>query len=173
MNQEQNPQLRAATNADASAVQSLVFSVLTEYGLIPDPEGTDVDLCDLESSYRGRGGAFGVLEAAGGRILGCVGLLPLDQGTCELRKMYLLPEARGRGLGRRLLEASLRKAKEMGFHRVVLESATVLKEAISLYERYGFKPYTPEHMSKRCNRAYSLDLAGYSSAQGGGERPNS
>ena len=155
----QNVRLRAAKNGDARAIRRLVFAVLKEYGLAPDPHGTDADLRDIESNYHRRGGAFDVLEERNGRLVGCVGLFPLDADTCELRKMYLVPSARGCGLGRRLLDAALTKARELGFHRVSLETASVLKEAISLYARYGFKPYTPDHMSKRCNQAYFLDLS--------------
>jgi putative acetyltransferase len=159
MCQPRDAQLRPATNADSPAVRDLVFAALREYGLSPDPDGTDADLRDIESSYPRRGGAFDVLEASHGRILGCVGLYPLGVETCELRKMYLAPGARGCGLGRRLLDAALTTAKKLGFRFVTLETASVLKEAIALYTRYGFKPYTPDHMSKRCNQAYALDLS--------------
>jgi putative acetyltransferase len=151
--------LRCAENGDGPAIQRLVFAVLEEYGLAPDPVDTDADLRDIESGYQRPGGAFHVLEEPGGRILGCVGLFPIDRATCELRKMYLAREARGRGLGRRLLDSALAKAKDLGFQRVALETASVLVEAIALYKAYGFVRYAPEHMSKRCNEAYSLDLS--------------
>jgi GNAT superfamily N-acetyltransferase len=151
--------LRPAGNEDARAIQRLVFAVLREYGLAPDPDGTDADLRDIELNYSRRGGAFEVLEEHNGRVVGCFGLFPLDARTCELRKMYLARESRGHGLGRRLLESALNKAAELGFRRISLETASVLKEAISLYTRYGFRPYSPDHMSKRCNQAYFLDLS--------------
>ena len=149
---------RKATNADADSIRDLVFSVLREYRLEPDPDGTDADLLDIERNYHTRGGVFDVLEDTTGRIVGTVALLPIDASTCELRKMYLAPETRGRGAGTRLLEHALRRASELGFRRVVLETASTLKEAIALYTRYGFRPYQPPHLSKRCNSAYLLDL---------------
>jgi len=57
-----------------------------------------------------------------------------------------------------LLEDALAKARQLGFARITLETASVLKEAIRLYESYGFKPYTPDHLSRRCDQAYVLDL---------------
>ncbi len=96
-------QLRPATNADAPAVRELVFDILREYGLKPDPACTDADLADLEASYHRRGGTFDVLIDASGAILGSVGLYPHEGGSVELRKMYIQRSARGRGLGRRLL----------------------------------------------------------------------
>ncbi len=92
--------VRPATNADGERVRTLVFAVLEEFGLRPDPAGTDADLEDIEASYTARGGLFEVLEDEGGRLVGTTGLYRLDAETCELRKMYFLPELRGRGAGR-------------------------------------------------------------------------
>ena len=72
--------------------------------------------------------------------------------------MYMRRDSRGKGLGRRLLEDALTRARESGFRRITLETASVLKEAIGLYESYGFVPYRPEHLSARCDQAYVLDL---------------
>lgn len=152
------PRLRPATNADCEAVQRLVFAVLAEYGLKPDPACTDVDLADLERSYLARGGVFHVLQEQDGSIVGSYGLYPTEPGVCELRKMYLHQNCRGKGLGRRLLEDALTHAKELGFDRVTLETASVLKEAIRLYERYGFRRCKAAHLSCRCDQAYALDL---------------
>ena len=148
--------LRPATNADAAAVRDVIFAVLREYELTPDPAGTDADLGDIEASYGG--GIFDVLEDEDGTIVGTVGLHRIDDATCELRKMYLAREARGRGLGKRLLDHALARARALGFRRVVLETATVLREAIAMYRRRGFTRYVPATMSKRCNEAYALDL---------------
>jgi len=153
------PQFRNATNADAARIRDIVFSVLEEYGLAPDPASTDSDLEDIEGNYHRRGGAFEVVVARG-EVVGCAGLYPVDSTTCELRKMYLLPQCRGEGLGKQILERFLKRARELGFSRMVLETASVLEEAISLYRRYGFKPFQPEHLSARCDQAYELQLDG-------------
>jgi putative acetyltransferase len=151
-------QLRPATNADAAAVRALVYGILREYGFTPDPEGTDADLADLESSYLRGGGTFEVLAEASGRVVGTVGLFPLDSGRCELRKMYLEAALRGRGLGKRLLRHAVARARELGFTRIELETATVLEVARRMYESFGFRPFTPCQMPSRCDRAYYLDL---------------
>jgi GNAT superfamily N-acetyltransferase len=148
--------LRAATNRDGQAVTELVVNVLTEYGLPPDPGATDADLSDLEGYYAG--GAFAVLVDANGVLLGCVGLGAIDSTTCDLRKMYLRKDVRGQGLGRRLLEHALDRARTLGFERVTLETASVLTDAVRLYTWYGFKPYPTAHLSCRCDQAYILDL---------------
>ena len=115
---------------DAPAVRAVVFAVLEEYGLSPSPASTDKDLDDIIASYGGRGGLFRVIASPTGAVVGCGGLYPIDSTEVEIRKMYLLKEARGRGLGRMLLNDLIAAARERGFERVVAETASVLREAI-------------------------------------------
>lgn len=152
------PKLRLADNKDSESIARLVFEVLREYGLKPDPASTDADLKDIESSYFQRGGTFLVLEEKDDSIVGAYGLYPMENQTCELRKMYLHKAYRGKGLGKFLLEDALSRARQFGFREVVLETASVLKEAIALYKSYGFVEYTPDHLSSRCDQAYTLAL---------------
>jgi putative acetyltransferase len=158
MPNESWPRLRPADNKDCEDVARLVYGVLEEYGLKPDPACTDADIKDIESSYFGRGGTFFVLEAEDGSIVGAYGLYPIDEQTCELRKMYLHKAHRGKGLGKFLLEDALSKARQLGFEKMILETASVLKEAIALYKSYGFKEFMPDHLSSRCDQAYRLEL---------------
>jgi putative acetyltransferase len=155
---------RAAAPGDHPAIRAVVCAVLAEYGLALDPADTDADLQDVISSYAGRGGSFRVLVSPAGEIVGCGGLYPLDERQAEIRKMYLLPEARGRGLGRRLLQELVEEARAGGFERVVLETASVLKEAISLYRSFGFVPLERAHLASRCDQAYVLALSGEAGA---------
>ena len=152
------PRLRPANNKDCEKVTELVYNILKEYNLKPDPASTDADIEDIEYSYFGQGGTFYVLEEEDGSIIGAYGLYPVEKQTCELRKMYLHSAYRGKGLGKLLLESALSKARQMGFKRVVLETASVLREAIGLYKSYGFVEYRPEHLSSRCDQAYLLEL---------------
>lgn len=149
--------IRPATNADSDNVKSVVFSVLKEYGLSPDSNSTDKDLDAIEESYFLNGGFFGVVELDN-EIIATLGIHKIDKDTCELRKMYCLPEHRGKGLGKRLIEFALTKAKALGYNHVILETASPLKEAIGLYKKYGFREYCPEHLSSRCDQAFELYL---------------
>jgi putative acetyltransferase len=74
--------------------------------------------------------------AGGGGIYPSDGL-PVD--TCELVKMYLLPQGRGMGLGRKLIEKCLEFAAHAGYRRVYLESMPELKQALKVYEKFGFE----------------------------------
>ena len=151
-------ELRPAGNHDRPAVERLVFGTLREFNLAPDPADTDADLRDIEAAYKKRGGCFEVLVTDTGEIVGTVGLYPISKSTCELRKMYLDKSIRGQGHGGRLLEHAMARARELGFTRVILETANVLKAAVALYERHGFKEYVADHKSCRCDRTYYLDV---------------
>jgi putative acetyltransferase len=150
--------LRSATNDDREGVKNLVFGVLREFGLEPDSSTTDADLDDIEGGYIQRGGMFEVIEQDGRLLVGSVGIYPLDAQNCELRKMYLAASMRSRGLGKLLLERALNFAREMGFRSVILETASVLKDAIALYERYGFRPVESAHLASRADQAFILYL---------------
>ena len=158
MTENRWPRLRPANNKDCEKVTELVYNILKEYNLKPDPAVTDADIKDIEHSYFARGGTFYVLEEKNGSIIGAYGLYSVDRQTCELRKMYLYSSYRGKGLGKLLLEDALSKARQIGFKRMTLETASVLKEAISLYKSYGFVEYQPEHLSSRCDQAFILEL---------------
>lgn len=149
--------IRQAFNNDAAGIQKVVFDALVEYGLSPDPNDADKDLAAVEQYYHARNGYFGVVESQG-RIIATTGVFQISAETCELRKMYILKNHRGEGLGKYLLTFSINKARELGYQRMVLETASPLKEAIALYKKYGFKPYTPQHLIFRCDQAYELLL---------------
>lgn len=158
MTKDDEISIRPATNADGEKIKTLVFGVLREYGLQPDPDGTDVDLSDIEANYIRAGGAFEILEDDKGNLLGTVGLFPMDKTTVELRKMYFDKTLRGRGLGKKTLERMIERSRELGFKKIYLETASVLREAIGLYEKYGFEPTVEGIHSRRCDAAYFLDL---------------
>lgn len=151
-------QIRAATNADSAAVQALIFEVLQEYGLRPDAQGMDKDLSTLEESYHQQQGYFGVVQTDEGHIVATLGLQKVDQQSCELRKMYALPQARGQGLGHALMRYALFRAQQLGYQQVILETVTPLVEARALYARYGFQSYTPSEISWRCDQAMQRAL---------------
>lgn len=158
MNDKRNGiSVRSATNADCENVQNLVFGVLHEYGLEPEVDGIDKDISDIETNYIKRGGLFEVIEDEEGNLLGTVGLYPVDEETVELRKMYFVKAFRGKGFGKKTLKRMIEKAGELGFKKIYLETASVLKVAIKLYEKFGFQPVVDLH-SPRCDRAYYMNI---------------
>ena len=75
-------------------------------------------------------------------LLGGAGIFPtpgLPEDTCELVKMYLTARARGKGLGKRMIEKCLEFAKEAGYKKVYLETMPELQKAVHVYEKFGFR----------------------------------
>lgn len=145
------------TNKDIPAVKEVFFEVLAEYGLSPDESTTDADLNDIEWKYNNNNGYFGLIIHKNS-VVGTFGLFKLTEEICELRKMYLMKEHRGKGIGKYIMNLIINMAKEKGYKQIELETASVLKEAIGLYNKYGFKEVTREHLAHRCDKAYILDL---------------
>jgi len=150
--------IRSANNNDCERVTNLVFSVLAEFGLEGDPDTTDADLKDLEASYAKRGGRFEVIEDSDGNLLGSCGLYPVNNTTCELRKMYFVPRIRGSGLGKHVLQRAIKQARDLGFRQIVLETSSKLIAANHLYAKFGFEPAASDHLASRADQFYKLDL---------------
>ncbi len=131
--------VRSAAADDVPAVVALVRDVLAEFGLeFGVGSDTDVELEGLPASYADRGGAFWVAFDAEGALAGTCGLFPEEPGTFELRKMYLRPNARGRGLGKLLFGASVAWARSRGATLMVLDTVEQMGGAIAFYEANGF-----------------------------------
>jgi GNAT superfamily N-acetyltransferase len=114
-------------------------------------------LKDVEANYLARGGVFDVIEDDEA-IVGTIALYPVDGQVCELRKMYLVREARGQGLGKFLLERAVVQARELGFKRIILETSSKLPAAIRLYINFGFHEIELLHPSPRADQSYALDI---------------
>ena len=95
--------IRPARDQDSTEITQLVFDVLLDYGLKPAPKTTDADLDNIEGLYVKQGGCFDVLVNEEGTIIGTVALFSMGNKCCELRKMYLHPNERGKGLGKKLV----------------------------------------------------------------------
>lgn len=157
--------IRPIQPGDDAAMAAVIRTVMPEFGAvgsgfaINDPE---VDW--MSRAYAALRHAYFVLERDG-RVLGGAGVAPLaggDPDTCELRKMYFLPEARGLGAGAAMMERCLTAARSFGFTRCYLETLTGMDAAMRLYERSGFTRIdAPLGATGHggCNRFYLLDLA--------------
>jgi GNAT superfamily N-acetyltransferase len=84
-----------------------------------------------------------LLAIEGNTVLGCGALRPIAPGVAEIKRMYLRPEARGRGLGRQLLEALLAASRQEGYQQVRLDTDGLMPAAVRLYRTAGFVPCDP------------------------------
>lgn len=133
--------IRPIAPADNKALATIIRTALAEFGA--NKPGTvyyDTTTDLLYELFRQPGSMYFVAEESG-TILGGGGIFPtagLPEGTCELVKMYLKQEARGKRIGGMLIETCLNWAKEAGYQNVYLETMPELKKALQVYERFGF-----------------------------------
>jgi putative acetyltransferase len=134
--------IRPIEPRDNSFVRNIIKTVMPEFGASGRGFAIhDEEVEDMFSAYARKRSAYFVCEVDG-KIVGGGGIAPLAGGnvdTCELKKMYFLPEGRGKGLGQKVLSACLQSAKEMGFTFCYLETFNTMNEAMKLYEKNGFK----------------------------------
>lgn len=137
------------TNKDLEEVKK----IFTEY-----QEYLNVDLCfqsfdfelnNLNSIYKSPKGTI-ILAKIDDEIAGCIALKPIEEGNCEMKRLYVKPEFRKTGLGRKLIDEVLEFAKNSGYEKIKLDTLKKLKAAINLYQQYGFietKPYVYNPLS--------------------------
>lgn len=133
--------VRQIQPADNPVIAKIIRDTLTEFGANhPGTVYFDPTTDALFELFRKEKSEYNIAEVDG-KIVGGGGIFPtggLPSDTCELVKMYLLPEARGTGLGTQLINRCLKQAKDYGFSRVYLETMNELKVALKVYERLGF-----------------------------------
>lgn len=147
--------VRPGTKGDAAQIIQLVHTVLEEYGLVPEPNGIDSDLSNVEENYKN--GYFGVILQHN-EIVATYGLHPLNTRSIEIRKMYASPSVRGLGLGTWMLTHLIELAKHNGYSEVELETASSLVEAIELYKKFGFQEKLFENKTPRCDKSFYLNI---------------
>ncbi len=134
--------IRTIQLADNPFLSKIVKDTLAEFDANhPGTVYYDATTDTLFELFQKEGAAYFVAELDG-EIVGGGGIYPTDglpAATCELVKMYLLPQARGTGLGRTLIKKSLAFAKETGYKQVYLETMPQLKQALKVYAKFGFE----------------------------------
>jgi ribosomal protein S18 acetylase RimI-like enzyme len=117
------------------------------------------ELAELPGRYAPPEGRL-FLAKQGDALAGCVALRPIEEGACEMKRLYVRPAHRGQGVGRRLARTVINAAREIGYQRMRLDTLGTMKEAIGLYESLGFRRTAPYyHNPSSCAVFMELDLA--------------
>jgi len=135
---ESAPQIAQARELFLEYAQSLGFSLCFQ--------NFDQELAELPGDYAPPAGRL-LLAEFDAQVAGCVALHKLDSTICEMKRLYLRPQFRGKGLGRLLAEKIIVEARGIGYQRMRLDTVEpVMKDAVAMYRRFGFNeiaPYRP------------------------------
>jgi ribosomal protein S18 acetylase RimI-like enzyme len=118
----------------------------------------DKELAGLPGDYAAPEGRL-LLADCDGQLAACVALHKLEPGTCEMKRLYLRPQFRGRGRGRALAERIIAEARQIGYQRMRLDTVEpVMKDAVAMYRKLGFNEIAP-YRSNPIPGAMYMELA--------------
>jgi len=108
----------------------------------------DGEMAAMPGKYAPPAGELLLARTAEGNSIGCVGLRPLDVGgVCEMKRLYVSPQGRGRGLGRALVEAVVAIAEGIGYREMRLDTLPSMADAQALYRKLGFEKMAPYYQT--------------------------
>lgn len=127
---------------DFKIIANLFLAYAQSLPINLDYQDFEAELADLPGKYAPPEGELLLARATDGEILGCVGLRAFTDDACEMKRLYVLPQARGMGVGEALVSAIITCATEAGYRRMLLDTLPEMKGAIRLYEKADFVPIT-------------------------------
>jgi GNAT superfamily N-acetyltransferase len=134
----------AASETDVAAAAALFRAYAERLGVDLGYQGFATELRTLPGAYAPPAGALLLAWGETGAPLGCVALRPIRvAGVCEMKRLYVAPDARGLGVGRALLAAALAEALRLGYREMRLDTLPTMREAIAMYRRAGFIEIAP------------------------------
>jgi ribosomal protein S18 acetylase RimI-like enzyme len=127
---------------DVAEVRLLFEEYAQSLGVDLSFQGFGEELASLPGAYSPPGGRL-LLAADEERAVGCVGVRPLADGLCEMKRLYVRPDARGRGVARKLAEAAIAFGKAANYRAMRLDTLPTMAAAQDLYRQLGFRDVAP------------------------------
>ena len=100
------------------------------------------ELATLSDHYGPPAGCF-VLASWSGRLVACGGVRPFKDSACEMKRLYVTPDHRGKGIGQAIATALIDRARELGYKEILLDTLSSMQDALRLYARLGFAAAAP------------------------------
>ncbi len=134
--------VHAATEEHYEDVRKLFIEYADSLGFDLEFQDFSRELATLPGQYAPPQGCI-LLAKDSEQVIGCVALRPFEVGICEMKRLYVVPEFRGRGIGRDLAQMVINEACERGYKKMRLDTIESMKEARTLYSSLGFYAIEP------------------------------
>lgn len=133
----------AVSNQEFEIGKNLFRAYAKELGLDLAFQNFDYELENMQRQYCEPEGTLLIVYLKNSQPIGCFGIRKLDDTICELKRMYLDSKFRGRGIGKKLMEESIKIGSKLGYKKIRLDTLSTMKSAIGLYKKYGFYEIEP------------------------------
>jgi putative acetyltransferase len=145
---------------DIDIVRRFFVEYIDSLGIDLSFQDVDAELADLPGKYAPPAGMILIARDSAEYPVGCVALRPLPEpGACEIKRLYVRPQARGQDLGRRLAEGIIAYARDANYARILLDTLASMHAAQKLYASLGFRPTAPYYDNPVPGTLYlALDL---------------
>jgi putative acetyltransferase len=146
--------LQAVTPAQIAQARELFLEYAKSLGFSLCFQNFDLELAGLPGDYAPPGGRL-LLAEFDNQLAGCVALHKFDGDICEMKRLYLRPKFRGKGMGRILAEAIIAQARQIGYLRMRLDTVgPVMKDAVAMYRKLGFREIAPYRANPMAGTLY-------------------
>lgn len=151
--------VQAETATQIAQARELFLEYAQSLGFSLCFQNFDAELAGLPGDYAPPDGRL-LLATVEDQLAGCIALHKLDSQTCEMKRLYLRPQFRGKGLGRALTNQVIAEARQSGYQRMRLDTVEpVMKDAVAMYRRLGFREIDPYRTNPMAGTLYmELDL---------------